>query len=419
MILVGSARAGGAGLASHLMNTADNEHIEIHELRDFVSDDLHGAFKEAQAISRATKCEKYLFSLSLNPPQNEDVPIAVFEDAIERIEQRLGLSDLPRAIVFHEKLGRRHAHAVWSRIDGESLTARKLPYFKMRLQDVSRELFLENDWQMPQGLLSRALSNPLNFSLAEWQQAKRSGQDPRLVKAALQRCWQISDSALALKAALQDYGFILARGDRRGHVVIDSSGEVYSLARASGVKAREIRARIGHGDTLPVARDVLSVLSSKLERKVDEHIASAKDTFTGGSKRLLAQKTAMIAGHRDERLAFSQSQKVRATKEAQARAAKLPKGLRAVWSFLSGRGRTIKAENEADAARCEQRDRSERDGLIAKQLAARRLLEQRLHHMRADQARLLLDLRSERKRLRQIQSERHEPKHRQTRKRSL
>ncbi|MEL6858184.1 MAG: relaxase, partial [Pseudomonadota bacterium] len=92
MILVASSRGGGSALASHLTNVADNEHVEIHDMRGFVSEDLDGAFKEAQAISRATKCKKYLFSLSLNPPQNEAVGIEVFEDAIRRIEKSLDLA---------------------------------------------------------------------------------------------------------------------------------------------------------------------------------------------------------------------------------------------------------------------------------------------------------------------------------------
>jgi hypothetical protein len=41
----------------------------------------------------------------------------VFELAIERIEERLGLQGQPRAIVIHEKNARVHAHCVWSRID--------------------------------------------------------------------------------------------------------------------------------------------------------------------------------------------------------------------------------------------------------------------------------------------------------------
>ena len=65
MILKGSQRGGGADLAAHLMRTDDNEHVCLHELRGFAADNLRGAFKEAEAISRGTKCRQYLFSLSL------------------------------------------------------------------------------------------------------------------------------------------------------------------------------------------------------------------------------------------------------------------------------------------------------------------------------------------------------------------
>lgn len=102
MILKGSQRGGGMQLARHLMNTMDNDHVSRHELRGFVSDDLAGAFKESQAISLGTKCSQFLFSLSLNPPELENVSVSVFEKAIEAIEKKLGLTDQPRAIVFHE-----------------------------------------------------------------------------------------------------------------------------------------------------------------------------------------------------------------------------------------------------------------------------------------------------------------------------
>jgi len=116
MILHGNERGNGAELARHLMNARDNEHVTIHDIQGFMSDDLFGAFAEAEAMSCATQCQKYLFSLSLNPPEGADVSIAAFEATIERIADSLGLTGQPRAIVFHEKNGRHHAHCVWSRI---------------------------------------------------------------------------------------------------------------------------------------------------------------------------------------------------------------------------------------------------------------------------------------------------------------
>ena len=67
MILVGNQRGGAKELAHHLLKP-ENDHVEIHELRGFASDDLAEAFNEAYAISRGTKWRKFLFSVSLNPP---------------------------------------------------------------------------------------------------------------------------------------------------------------------------------------------------------------------------------------------------------------------------------------------------------------------------------------------------------------
>ncbi|MEQ1932124.1 MAG: hypothetical protein ABL957_16550 [Parvularculaceae bacterium] len=73
------------------MRTDDNEHMSLHELPGIASDELAGAFKEAEAISLGTKCKQYLLSLSLSPPASERVSPETFTDAIDRIETRLGL----------------------------------------------------------------------------------------------------------------------------------------------------------------------------------------------------------------------------------------------------------------------------------------------------------------------------------------
>jgi len=191
MILKASQRAGGTQLALHLLKTDENEHVEVHEVSGFVSDTPIEAFQEAYAISRGTKCRQFLFSLSLNPPEKESVPVDIFEQAIVDIEKKIGLVGQPRVIVFHEKEGRRHAHCVWSRIDAEKMTAINLPHFKLKLRGISRALYLEHGWQMPRGLVNSEERNPLNFTQEEWQQARRVKQDPRTIKEAFQDCWAI------------------------------------------------------------------------------------------------------------------------------------------------------------------------------------------------------------------------------------
>jgi hypothetical protein len=127
MILKGSQRGGGRQLAAHLLNAKENEHVTLHELRGFTADDLSGAFQEAFVTSKATKAKQFLFSLSMNPPTEAKFRAETFEAAIANIEKRMGLENQPRAVVFHEKDGRRHAHAVWSRIDTDNMRAEPLP----------------------------------------------------------------------------------------------------------------------------------------------------------------------------------------------------------------------------------------------------------------------------------------------------
>jgi hypothetical protein len=179
MILKAKERGNAPQLARYLLAMRDNDHVELHEVRGFISDDLIEAFGEADAIAWGTRCEKHLFSMSFNPPEGANASIEDFEKAIEQVEAKLGLEGQPCTIVFHEKDGRRHAHAVWSRIDRERMWAINLNHYKIKLRDVSRQLYLEHGWNMPRGLEDRILRDPLTFTRKEWRQAQRAGLDAK------------------------------------------------------------------------------------------------------------------------------------------------------------------------------------------------------------------------------------------------
>ena len=50
MILVGNQRGGAKDLALHLMKT-ENEHIDVHQVRGFASENVMGALNETYALS--------------------------------------------------------------------------------------------------------------------------------------------------------------------------------------------------------------------------------------------------------------------------------------------------------------------------------------------------------------------------------
>lgn len=370
MILEGNERGNGAELAQHLMNARDNEHVTVHAIDGFVADDLFGAFAEVEAIATATQCQKYLFSLSLNPPPNARVDVEVFEAVANRVARAIGLAGQPHALVFHEKSGRRHAHCVWSRIDGTKLRAINIPHYKRKLMAVSRELYIEQGWDMPAGFEDWQKRDPLNFSRQEAGHAKRVSGDARALKAMFQKCWQVSDNRSSFAAALWTEGYVLARGDRRGFVAVDSKGEIYSLSRWCGVRTKDLRARLGDPLDLPDVEEAVALFEARAPQ-------DTRTTATIDADRHNVLD-ALVARHRQERDDLLNMQERRRARETRARNARLPKGIRKAWARISGSYDRIVAEVEQDAVACDARDRDERQVLIDQHLAARRALERNM-----------------------------------------
>lgn len=375
MILKASQRAGAQQLAAHLLRVDENEHVEVHEMRGFMADDLRGALNEAHAISKGTRCKQFLFSLSLNPPQDATVSDRDFKHAVRMVEQQLGLTGQPRAIVFHEKESRRHAHCVWSRIDPVEMKAVNLPHYKLKLRDVSRELYIKHEWRMPNGLVDNNERDPLNFTRAEWQQAKRVGQDPKAIKTVFHDCWASSDTRDAFAKALEKRGYWLAKGDRRGFVAVDFRGEVYSVAKLTGVKTRQVAERLGDPKTLPSVEQTRERIAYRMTDVVRSHIKQVEQSFQKGQTELTLRKRDMVRRHREDRTKLKGRQQNRWTRETHARQDRMRKGLLGLWDRLRGRYGQIKRENEREAVHCYRRDQTEKQTLIQKHLAERRELQ--------------------------------------------
>lgn len=395
MILKAKERGNARQLGRYLMGQRDNDHVELHEVRGFASDDMHGAFLEAHAIAQGTRCQNYLFSMSFNPPEGGQVDTEGFERAFDLVERKLGLEDQPRAVVFHEKDGRRHAHVVWSRIDNETMTAINLPHFKAKLRDVSRSLYLENGWDMPRGLEDKRLRDPLQFTRAEWQQARRAGVDPKELKAVFKKAWDASDDRASFQQALAERGFHLAKGDRRGFVAVDYRGEVYAVARLTGVKSKAIGERLGKPDDLQSVADVRRSLAEGMTEKLQGFIKAAERDAQRRKAMTEFRKAEVVARHRSEREALAESHAKRWQAETIARAARLPRGISGIWHRLTGRYGKIRKQNERETLASMQRDRAEKDALVTRQLNERQRLQQEIDVQRKAASDELMQLRED------------------------
>lgn len=396
MILKGSQRGGAKQLGLHLLKTVENEHVEIHDVRGFMTNDVVGALREAEAVSKGTKCKQFLFSVSLNPPERESVRIEAFEDAIAKIEEKHGLTDQPRVIVFHEKEGRRHCHAVWSRIDAETMTAKPLPFFKNKLMEVSKQLYLEHGWQMPKGLANPKDRDPKNFSLAEWQQAKRIGRHAGDFKGDIQEAWAISDSRQSFSHALEERGLYLARGDQRGHVAVTFEGEVISIPRAVGKPSKDITSRLGKPQALNSVEEARQRIAKDILPKLASHVAKARADANAEKSAIEARRQEMQTKHQAERAELDAGQKARADAEALARSTRYRKGLRGLLDRVTGKRAALEKQNEVEAIWALQRDREQRHALVVAQLEDRQRLQADIRAARTRHAEVLRELHHDR-----------------------
>lgn len=382
MILKGNQRGGGRQMAAHLLNGMQNEHVTVHQVRGFLATNVRGALEEAYALARGTQCQKYLYSLSLNPPKDASVPIEAFEKALKAIEDKLGLTDQPRVVVFHEKEGRRHAHCVWSRIKVDEMKAVNIAHDWPKLQAVSRALFMEHGWTMPRGLIDKAHRNPLTYTRHEWQQAARTGRSASAIKACLQECWAAADSAKAFAAVLQERGFLLAKGDRRGFVAVDVYGDVFSLTRHLGLKGKDLAKRLGSPDALPTVEEAKAKLGESVRSLFETYRAELKKTHEQELRPLLRIKKTMTEQHRKDRAAQKAFLEKRWNAEQTVRASRLRKGFKGLWDKLTFKYWSIRKANEKEAWQCHVRDREERQELIEVQLEQRQTLQEKFESMR-------------------------------------
>lgn len=396
MILKGSQRGGAKQLGLHLLKTEENEHVELHDIRGFMAEDVVGALREAEAVSKGTKCKQFLFSVSLNPPETENVRVETFEQAIAAIEDKHGLTDQPRVIVFHEKEGRRHCHAVWSRIDAETMTAKPLPFFKNKLMEVSKQLYLEHGWQMPKGFANARDRDPRNFTLAEWQQAKRVGRHAGELKADIQEAWAISDTRQAFSHALEERGLYLARGDRRGHVAVTFEGEVISIPRAIGKKSKDVTQRLGKPSELGSVEQTRQRIAKDILPKIASHVARAQADTQKNLSDLNERRQAMKAQHTEERMQLDLGQKARADHEAKDRAARFRKGPRGLLDRVTGKRAALEKQNQMEAVWALERDREQRQALVFEQLKERQSLQVQIKAERSRHAAVLRELHHDR-----------------------
>lgn len=278
MIPFGSQRALGQDLATHLLNTQDNERMEVAQVRGAIARDLHGAFAEWEAQAHTlTRCSNYLYSLSVNPDQRQGrLSREQYLDYIDRVENRIGLAGQPRAIVFHVKkdkngIPREHCHVIWSRIDAERGKARQIAFDHDKLMMVTREFARDHGLKLPDGYFrDKGQERPKKshqLTLYEKNQQDKGGLSKEQHTAQVTAAWQKRDTPRAFVRSLEDMGYTLATGTR-DYVLVDLYGNMNSLPKLiddKKVRTKDLREFLGKEfpkDSLPTVGEARALAAA-------------------------------------------------------------------------------------------------------------------------------------------------------------
>jgi hypothetical protein len=271
MINKGTSCAGAFRLAKHVTRRDTNERVEVKEVRGVVAEDLLGALREMEAVACGARTTKPFYHASINTRSDERLTDEQRAHAIDKLEESLGLTGQPRVVVVHEKKDREHTHIVWSRIDLDRMAAISDSHNFRKHEEVARALEKEFGHERVQGAhigrdgKERPGRTP---SHSEMLQADRTGLSPQQAKELMTGIWQSTKNGKEFQAALEDKGWILARGDRRDFVAIDPNGGVHSVARRiEGANAAEVRQRFADIDP----RGLNSVAEAKKVQRERAH----------------------------------------------------------------------------------------------------------------------------------------------------
>jgi MobA/VirD2-like, nuclease domain len=266
VIVKGASRSGPQQLAIYLMRVGRYDTgeparlLELQSIRSVGVDardrertaaQLIEVFRDWQsAVEGTQRGRDGLYHLEISPAPEYAAKMTKEEwlHSVDLAGEELGLAGQPRAVVLHGgKDGRQHLHAVWQRTDIETMKVISDSYNYIAHEKASQRMELEFGMEIVPGKhAKRDRKKQPEFprqklSQDEDQYQKRTGlsKEDRVKEITAMRA--AADSGAAFKAALEDAGYLLAKGDR-GYIVVDERGGHSVLSRNAGLKKDEVEA---------------------------------------------------------------------------------------------------------------------------------------------------------------------------------
>jgi hypothetical protein len=310
MIAKGSSRSGPKQLAVYLMRVGrydTGEPTELLELqspwaaapngtRERTAANLAEAFRDWQTLCEGTKQGEYgLYHAQISPAPKyaQNMTPEQWKRAADLLGEELGLQDQPRALVLHAgKDGRNHLHVVWSRTDIDVMKLHSDSHNYQAHERASHRMELEFGQEFVPGKHAKRDREQQPEFPREKMNQDEAQQVERLGMTKAERIAQIAairkpcDDGLAFKNALEEAGYVLAKGDR-GIILVDQQGEIFSLTKyLPDLKGKPYKAFMASVDqaTLPTVEEARATQDQRQATVKPEAPAEAEKQAPEASK---------------------------------------------------------------------------------------------------------------------------------------
>ncbi len=294
MIAKGASRSGPRQLAVYLMRVEryeTGEPVDLLELqspwaeslddgssRPRIASRMIETFRDWQTLTEGTKQGRDgLYHAEISPEAHYAATMTPeqWKRAADILGQELGLQDQARAIVLHGGTdGRKHLHVVWARTDIDAMKLVSDSNNYLANERASKRMELEFGHEFVPGKHAkrdRELQPEFprqELTQDEDQQQKRTGLKVADRKAEIAALHAAADNAQAFKAALEDAGYLLAKGEK-GYIIVDETGGHSLVSRNLGLKKKEVDAFMAgiELDKLPTIEEAKALQKEARQRE--------------------------------------------------------------------------------------------------------------------------------------------------------
>lgn len=336
-----------------------------------MADDLKRLNGISLAGRKSSRGEVYAYSLSW-PPEQEPTQ-AQMEEAAQETLQALGLEDHQALLIAHNDTDHDHVHVIVNLVNPDT----------GRIGSVHNDAHVLSEWAQDYehrcGYVSCPNRVENNARRAAGEAVKY--QEPEAEKQpSIAELYAAAENGSEFKQSLDAIGYSLAKGDRRGFVVVDRAGEVHGLTRQiKDARAREIKAKLSDVDN----DDLPSVKAVQEQRRTQQEAKAQEQQETQEQRLSFAEVEAVFdAESKEKREALihdldvqykDRTQEIKREQEIES-AIVHKTGLTGFWNALNGR--TRKAQDRLALLR-----RIER-GISAKRVAVITEFERQRDYLR-------------------------------------